>query len=252
MCARALHSVSGCVSAAAARPFANRFSAGAKAPLAACVAIRKVSPKPQEQRRADNRRVCHLDQGRTQGEQMAREIPAVDRRDVARQQRRERLRVVPVVEVTAVPFHRLHRSQCMRGPVDELAARDISEVARGHVGEKREPHVGRRRPMRDGRDGMLLEIVRRQPMIVGADKGFEECSTCGARSRAESGSARPSGARCARTSGRLIHQATAGEAVHSSNRGSAAKRDAGATIAMADSRSESDRGTQATSFERKR
>ena len=29
--------------------------------------------------------------------------------------------------------------------------------------------------MSDGRDGVLLKIVRRQPMIVGTDEGLEEC-----------------------------------------------------------------------------
>ena len=77
--------------------------------------------------------------------------------------------------MATMAFERLHRMQRIGGSLDELAARDVAEVARGHIGEQRQPHVGRRRAMGDGRDGVLLKVVWRQPMIVGTDKGFEEC-----------------------------------------------------------------------------
>src|SRR3979411_263764 len=105
---------------------------------------------------------------------MARKVPAVHGRDVARSQRRQGLGVVPVVEVAAMAFECLHRMQRVGGSFDELAARDVAEVTRRHIGEERQPHCGGRRAMSYDRDRVLLKVVWRQPMIVGTDKGFEE------------------------------------------------------------------------------
>ena len=105
---------------------------------------------------------------------MTREVPAVHRRNVGGVQRFQRLRVVPVVEVAAVPFHGLHRAQCTRRALDELSGRNVTEVVRGQIREQRQPHVGRRRAVRHHGTAILLIVIRRQPMIFRADEGLEE------------------------------------------------------------------------------
>src|SRR6185312_4231533 len=89
-------------------------------------------------------------------------------------QRLERKRVVPVVEVAPVALEALHRRERLGGALDQLARAEVAEVVRRQVREQREPHVGRRSAVRDDSGGMLLEIVRRQPVILRADEGLEE------------------------------------------------------------------------------
>src|SRR5450631_3562443 len=115
---------------------------------------------------------------------MTREVAAVDGGNVTWRQRRQRLRVVPVVEMAAMAFEGFHRAQRINGPLDELPGCDIAEVARAYIGEERQTHIGRRRAMGDRRDGVLLKIVRREPMIVAADKCLE-VSPCAARRLAQ-------------------------------------------------------------------
>ncbi len=67
---------------------------------------------------------------------------------------------------------------------DKLAAGNVAEVTGGHVGQKCKSHIGWRRPVGDGRNGMLLEIVRGEPVIVRADEGLEE-PPCAARDFAQ-------------------------------------------------------------------
>ena len=50
----------------------------------------------------------------------------------------------------------------------------IAEIVCGQIREQRKSHVGRRRAMRDHGSGMLLIVIRRQPMIFRADEGLEE------------------------------------------------------------------------------
>ncbi len=61
---------------------------------------------------------------------MAGEVPAVYRGNIQRKQRLQSLRVIPVVEMAAVPFHRLHGLERLRGPLDQFAGGDVSEIVR--------------------------------------------------------------------------------------------------------------------------
>src|SRR5512141_340159 len=115
-----------------------------------------------------------FEQALPQRQQVAREVSAVHRRDVERQEGFQGLRVVPVVEMTSMPRQGLHRAQRIIRALDELPLRKVSEVVGGHVREEREPHVGRRRAMGDRAYAVFLVVVRRQPMVFRADEGFEE------------------------------------------------------------------------------
>ena len=105
---------------------------------------------------------------------MACKVPAVHRRNVGRLQWFQRLRVVPVVEVAPVPLQGLHRVECIRRPVDELSDRNVAEVVSGQIRKERKPHVGRRRAMPDHGNGMLLIVIRGQPVIFRSDESLEE------------------------------------------------------------------------------
>ncbi len=106
--------------------------------------------------------------------QMAGEIAAVDGREVAGLQRLERARVVPVVEVSAVALEIRYRRQGRSEPVDRVERADEAEVSRGHRREQVDAHVGRRSPVGDDGPWVLLEVVRRQRVVLGGHEGLEE------------------------------------------------------------------------------
>ena len=111
---------------------------------------------------------------RAQGHEMPGKVSAVHRRYIVRRQRLQRLRVVPVVEMPLVPFQGLHRVHRIRRAHDKLAGRDVAEVVGRQIREQRKSHVRRRRPMRDARDRVFLEVVRRKPLVVRPDEALEE------------------------------------------------------------------------------
>jgi len=131
--------------------------------------------EPVKQSRPQDLVIGKREQTRPQCQQMAREVPAVHRRNVERWQRFQRLRVVPVVEVASMPFQGVHRAEGIRRALDKLSGRNVAEVVRGQIGEERKSHVGRRRAMPDRSNGMLLIAIRWQPMIFRADECLEEC-----------------------------------------------------------------------------
>ena len=135
---------------------------------------RMLARHPLEPTRIHDRRVGQRDEAGPQRHQVPGEVSAVHRGDIKRRQRRERACVVPVVEVPLVALHGVHRIECVRRALEELAGRDVAEVAGAEVGEQSEPHVRRRGAMREAHGGMFLVIVRRQPVVVGTDEGFEE------------------------------------------------------------------------------
>jgi hypothetical protein len=60
------------------------------------------------------------------------------------------------------------------GALDERTRGQVPEVVRREVREERKPHVRGRAAVREPDGGMLLEIVRGQPMVFRADVGLEE------------------------------------------------------------------------------
>ena len=130
--------------------------------------------KPLKQPRAHDRVIAECEQTRPQSHQIGREVPAVHGRDVCGRQWFQRERVVPVVEVAAVPLQGFHGAECIRRTLDQSSGRKITEVVGGQIGEERKPHVGRRRAMRHHTHGMLLIVIRRQPMVFWAHERLEE------------------------------------------------------------------------------
>ena len=119
-----------------------------------------IEPPPRKDRVIDQR-----EQPSAQRQQMAGEVPAVHRRNVARRQRLQGLGVVPVVEMPAVPLQASHRGERIGAALDERARRDVAEVVGGQIRQQRQADVGRRSAVGDRRDAILLVVVRGQPVV---------------------------------------------------------------------------------------
>ena len=87
--------------------------------------------EPVKESRPQDLLIGEREQTRPQCQQMARKVSAVHRRHIGRQQRFQRLRVVPVVEVASVTFQPFHRVEGIRRAFDELSGRHVAEVVRG-------------------------------------------------------------------------------------------------------------------------
>src|SRR5207253_5363417 len=79
---------------------------------------------PFEGARIERRSVQPFETGVLKRDQVPREVPAVDRRDVARLERSEGARVVPVVEVTAIFLQSLDRSERRLEPLQQVDRAD--------------------------------------------------------------------------------------------------------------------------------
>ena len=109
-----------------------------------------------------------------QRQETAGEVAAVDRRHVARQQRLEVLRVVPVEEVSLVVRH---ARDAVEGPPHaqrQLARADVPEVVGGERRDQGQADVGRGRPVGGLLVGLLLVVVDGEPLIVWPDELVEE------------------------------------------------------------------------------
>ncbi len=118
--------------------------------------------------------IAEGEQTRAQGQQVASQVAAVHRRDIAWRQWLQSLRVVPVVEMPAVLLKLVERAQGVSRALDELAGRQIAEVIRRQICQQRHADVGRRGPVRDRGDAIVLIVVWRQPVVLGADQLLEE------------------------------------------------------------------------------
>ena len=103
----------------------------------------------------------------------ARQVPAVDGRDVAGRQRRQALRVVPVEQVALVPLQALHRREGRVDPLGQGVFGDEAEVVGGQRREQPHPDVGGRGPMGHPGLGRLLEVVGGQAVVLGAHEVLE-------------------------------------------------------------------------------
>ena len=113
-------------------------------------------------------------QTRAERQEVAREVAAVDRRDIGGRQRRERARVVPIVEVPAIPLHAQQRVERRLEPIEDAGVAEISEIAGGHRRQELQSDVGRRRPVGDDVLAILLVVVGDQPMVARPDQLLEE------------------------------------------------------------------------------
>jgi hypothetical protein len=129
---------------------------------------------PVECLRADHRCPRDLQQADAESDEVPRKVPRVHGRDIAGAQWFERERVVPVVEVPVEPLEPHHRRQGAGHSVDEPAGGDIAEVVGGQVCDELEPHVRGRGAVGDLALGVLLEVVRREPVVPRGHEPLEE------------------------------------------------------------------------------
>ena len=106
-------------------------------------------------------------------QQVSREIAAVHAGDVEREEWLERARLIPVVEVAAMPFESLHRGESGLRAANQAAGGEIAEVAGGKIREQGQPDVGGRRAGGDDGVGRFLKVVRRQPVFFFGNEGFK-------------------------------------------------------------------------------
>ena len=105
--------------------------------------------------------------------QVRGQVAAVDHRNITGQQRRERPRVVPVVEMPPVTFHARQRFEGPLRAREKLRGRAVTEIVGRQIGEQRHADVRRTGARRDHQIRILLDVVRRQPMVFRRDELLE-------------------------------------------------------------------------------
>ena len=145
-------------------------------------------------------------------QQMSRKVAAVHTGNIERKERSQRARVIPVVEMPAMPFESLHGGEGVLRASNQAAHRKIPKIPGGQIGEQRQAHVRGRGARGDRRGGNFLKIVRRQPVLLRGDKGFEKMPRLAGGASAETSIALPSNPESADSMGWLIHQAIHGAA----------------------------------------
>ena len=107
------------------------------------------------------------------GDQVTGEVAAVDARHVERMQRPQRRGFVPVVEMAAIGLQLLDRGDGGFQPLGGVGKPDPAEIARRQYRQQIDADIGRRCARGDHRGRKLLEIVRRQHVVLGRDEGLE-------------------------------------------------------------------------------
>ena len=130
------------------------------------VGVRALRYRPQPLRiEIRARRILHhLVAGLLERDQMSGKVPAIHRRDVRRLEHPQLVQIVPVEEMSVKTPHPLQRPEHLLHAVDHVRPRDEAEVDRADGREKLESDVGGRCAERQNRLGVLLEVVRREPV----------------------------------------------------------------------------------------
>ena len=76
--------------------------------------------------------------------------------------------------MATVAFELLQGVQAAADAGGQVAGADITQIRRGEGGQKQHADIGRRGAVGDLAVGLFLVVVRRQPVVVGANEGFEE------------------------------------------------------------------------------
>ena len=76
--------------------------------------------------------------------------------------------------MTPEALERGEGAQGLGGPLEQSPGWQVAEVVRGQVGEQGQADVGRRSAMRDDAHGLFLDVIGRQPVVVGPDELVEE------------------------------------------------------------------------------
>ena len=107
-------------------------------------------------------------------QQMAAEVAAVHGGHIHRQQRRQRLRVVPVQKMPTMALHPLQRGERGFHPCQQLGGVDPAELARASRAQQVQTNVGRRGAVRHHVHRQRLQVVRRQVVVIGHHAALEQ------------------------------------------------------------------------------
>src|SRR5262249_47952337 len=128
--------------------------------------------------RASRRREdCHLGlllEAVAERQKTAEQIATIHGRNVSRLKRPQCAGIVPVVEMPMKPIQLVEGEKRLFQAVQESRQTQIAEMGGGKAGQKIQADIGGRRTVSYLILGVLLIIVRRQPVVLLADKGFEE------------------------------------------------------------------------------
>jgi hypothetical protein len=130
--------------------------------------------QPRDRLEPRRRVVLPLAEGAGERDQVRGQVARVDRRYVARFERVQILRVVPVVQVAAEFLHARHRRQRRLDAIERVAQAAPAEVARRDDRQQIEPDVGGRGAVREHPLRIFLVIVGRQVIFVVADERLEK------------------------------------------------------------------------------
>jgi hypothetical protein len=122
----------------------------------------------------DCRRSGSLITSLAQRDQADGEIATVDGRDIARLQRRQGVRIIPVENMTAIGFQPLDRCKCIADTGRQIGTPDETEIMRGFRRDEKQSDIGRRGAVGNFAFRRFLEIVRRQPVVFRSNESFEE------------------------------------------------------------------------------
>ena len=130
--------------------------------------------EPLPRRGAEDGRARHLAAPLLERHEASREVAAVDRGDVARQERLEVLRLVPVEEVPLVVREALDALERAAHAQRQLARAEVAEVVRRERREEHHADVRRRRAVGRLLARLLLVVVDGEPLVVRAHEHVEE------------------------------------------------------------------------------
>ncbi len=116
----------------------------------------------------------HLRAGVFDHQQIAGEIAAIDGGDVARVERLQCRRVVPVEEMAAIARQPQQAGDSRIQPLDGFVGADPAEIARRDNAAEIEPDIGGRGAVRDERLRIFLIIVRWEHVVFRRDEPLEE------------------------------------------------------------------------------
>ncbi len=121
--------------------------------------------KPVAPAFGNNRQRGKFFQAAAQGEQIGREIAAIDGGDVAGRHGRAIAGGVPIVKMAAVALQFFQRGEGVAEAIDQVAAVDVAEVVGGEDAQEAHADVGGAGALGDARGGDFLEIVGGKPVL---------------------------------------------------------------------------------------
>ncbi len=96
---------------------------------------------------------------------MSSEIATIHGRDVERTHRRQRIGLIPVIEMALIFLHLLKRVDGCCDAIKRLGKADPAKVTRRNHREKIHADIGWRRTLRNDRSWIFLEVIGRKMVV---------------------------------------------------------------------------------------